>query len=353
MSDSALRRGGPAAPPTRRRSRRVPGASRRRATLTSGQRPRVVTYTRRMLRSLLLVLLVSVFGQAQPAPPAAAPPGTDIYELTFDGTISGLASAKAQPISVERGYDNQPFYTPDGKSILDTAIRDGKQTDIYEFDRATRKSKPLITTPEGEYSPTITPDGKGISVIRVEPDKTQRLWRFDRSGGSPAVILPDIKPVGYHAWVDADQLVLFVLGPPATLQLARVSTGKAETLARDIGRSLQRIPGGRLVSFVMRESASGGATASGDYWVHALNPQTGAITALTKVAPATADRDCAWLSDGTLLMSAGAKIMAWKAGEKAWREAFDGAAAHLSGITRMAVSPDGKALALVVGESPR
>ena len=80
-------------------------------------------------------------------------------------------------------------------------------------------------------------------MIRVEPDKTQRLWRVDRSGKSPAVILPEIKPVGYHTWVDADQLVLFVLGPPATLQLARVSTGKADIVARDIRRSLQPIPG--------------------------------------------------------------------------------------------------------------
>ena len=112
-----------------------------------------------MMRGLLLGALfaVAVRQAPQPTPPAAAPPGTDIYELTFDGSLAGLASAKAQPVSVERGYDNQPFYTPDAKSILYTAIRDGKQTDIYEFDRASRKSKPLITTPEGEYSPTITP----------------------------------------------------------------------------------------------------------------------------------------------------------------------------------------------------
>ena len=303
-----------------------------------------------MTRSLLLFafLAVSVRQAPQPAAPAPPPPGTDIYELTFDGTLAGLASAKAQPISVERGYDNQPFYTPDGASVLFTAIRDGKQTDIYEFDRATRKSKPLITTPEGEYSPTITPDGKGISVIRVEPDKTQRLWRFDRTGKSPAVILPDIKPVGYHTWIDADQLVLFVLGPPATLQLARISTGKADTVARDIGRSLQRIPGGRLVSFVMREPSASGAP-SGDYGVYAVHP-SGTITALTKVAPGSADRDCAWLSDGTLIMSAGAKIMAWKTGDKEWRQAFDGAPLNLSSITRMALSPDGKSLAVVVSE---
>jgi dipeptidyl aminopeptidase/acylaminoacyl peptidase len=309
-----------------------------------------------MTRSLLLIALVTAVAQAaQPIPPAAAPPPTDIYELTFDGSAAALATAKTQPIVVERGYDNQPFYTPDGQSILYTAIRDGTQTDIYEFDRASRKSRPLIATPEGEYSPTITPDGRGISVIRVDADKTQRLWRFDRAGGAPAVVMADIKPVGYHTWVDGDQLVLFVLGPPATLQLARVSTGKAETLARDIGRSLQRIPGGRLVSFVIREASSGGGTpsANAEYWVNALNPQTGAITALTRAAPGSADRDCAWLSDGTLLMSAGTKIWAWKAGDKSWREAFDGAPAGLGTITRMAVAPDGKAMAIVVNEAAR
>ena len=137
--------------------------------------------------------------------------------------------------------------------------------------------------------------------------------------------------------MNADQLVLFVLGPPATLQVARVSTGKAETLARDIGRSLQRIPGGRLVSFVMREAPSAGGAPGSDYWVNALNPQTGAITALTKTAPGSTDRDTAWLPDGTLLMSAGPKIFAWKAGDKAWREGYSlRSAGKLAGLTRMA-----------------
>jgi hypothetical protein len=84
--------------------------------------------------------------------------------------------------------------------------------------------------------------------------------------------------------------------------------------------------------------------------VNALNPQTGAITALTKTVRASNDRDCVWLPDGTLLMSAGAKIFAWKAGDKDWREVFDGAASNLAGITRMAIAPDGKAIALVVSE---
>jgi len=305
-----------------------------------------------MMRALFVCLLLLDLQTPQPSAPAPPPAGTDIYELVFDGTTDGLRRAKVQPVVTERGYDNQPFYTPDGKSILFTTIRDGKQTDIYEFDRTARQAKPLITTPEGEYSPTITPDGQGISVIRVEADKTQRLWRFDRSGKNPKVILPDIKPVGYHVWVDADTLVLFVLGPPATLQLAHVGTGKADIVARDIGRSLQRIPNNRAVSFVQRDASGSGAAASTDSWVNALNPGTGAVTAIVKAVAGSTDRDCAWLPDGALLMSSGTKIFAWRPAEKDWKEAFDGTSANLGAITRMAVAPDGKSVAVVVAERP-
>ena len=149
--------------------------------------------------------------------------------------------------------------------MLFTANRDGKQTDIYEFDRATRRARQLVATPEGEYSATITPDGKGISVIRVEADGTQRLWRFDRNGSNPKVVLSEIKPVGYHAWVDADRLVLFVLGKPSTLQTAPVSTGKGTVVASNVGRSILRMPGSNSISFVER-------LENGEHWVKELNP---------------------------------------------------------------------------------
>ena len=85
-------------------------------------------------------------------------------------------------------------------------------------------------------------------MIRVEADGTQRLWRFDRNGSNPKVVLSEIKPVGYHAWVDADRLVLFVLAP-STLQTAPVSTGKGTVVASDVGRSILRMPGGNSISF--------------------------------------------------------------------------------------------------------
>ncbi len=107
--------------------------------------------------------------------------------------------------ATDRGH--QPFFDPDGRRVLYTANRDGKQTDIYEFDRTSGTTKQLTRTPEGEYSPTIPavrPSADrlardGFTVIRVEPDGTQRLWQFDRQGQAPVLVLNDIKPVGYHA----------------------------------------------------------------------------------------------------------------------------------------------------------
>ena len=284
----------------------------------------------RLLAAAVLMLLQT----SQPAPPA-----TDIYLLELTGGLESLRSAKPRPVANAKGYENQPSFTPDGRVILFTANRDGKQMDIYEhaLGGATR---PLISTPEGEYSPTMTPDG-GISVIRVERDSTQRLWRFDRDGSTPRVLLENVKPVGYHAWVDNNLLAVFVLGQPATLRLARPGPGDAEIIASDIGRSIQRIPGTRAVSFVQREG-------DGKFVVKELNVDSKQITALTPAVEGSSDRDTAWMPDRTLLMSAQTKLFAWKARDSAWREIYDVAPHRLGHVSRIAVSPDAKAIAIVV-----
>jgi hypothetical protein len=298
-----------------------------------------------MIRALAFAALMSIVSQQTTTPPAGGTqqrPDTDIYELSFNGQLETLAAATPQPISVAKGYDNQPFFTPDGASILFTANREGKQTDIYEFDRASRRVRQLVATPEGEYSATITPDGKGFSVIRVESGGTQRLWRFDRDGSNPRLVLTGIRPVGYHAWVDSDRLVLFVLGKPSTLQTALISTGKGTTVASNVGRSILRMPGGSTVSFVQREE-------NGEYWVKELNPMTGSTTALVMAPTGSTERDCAWLPDGTLLMSVGPRIVAWRRGQ-GWRDVHDVGPHQLAAVTRMAVAPDGRSVAIVVNE---
>ena len=38
---------------------------------------------------------------------------------------------------------------------------------------------------------------------RVEADGTQRLWKVGELGEGPTLVLPGVKPAGYHAWIDA------------------------------------------------------------------------------------------------------------------------------------------------------
>jgi Tol biopolymer transport system component len=302
------------------------------------------------MRAIAAALVAFTLGQPATLRPQTA---TDIHLFPMTGGVASLATARPQSMATEPGYENQPFFDPDGQRVLFTANRDGRQTDIYEFNRTTGTTRQLTRTPEGEYSPTIPAvrpaapalARDGFTVIRVEADGTQRLWQFDRQGQNPALVLTDIKPVGYHAWIDADRLALYVLGTPATLQTARVSTGQAEIVARDIGRTLRIVPGSSRVSFVQRQGSDA-------YSIMSLDPSTGRSERITDTVAGSLDRDYEWMPDGqTLLMSAGTKVFAWSRGTPGWREVLDVARHGLGAVTRLAVSPRGDALALVTAEA--
>src|SRR5258705_436310 len=120
---------------------------------------------------------------------AQAPPGTDIFLADLRARGAGDRVEVGPPVNATHrtGYDNQPFFTPDGRSFLYTSVTDG-QADIWRYDIAAGRSVQLTkTTPESEYSATPLPAGSGFSVVRVEADSTQRLWRFDWAGGHAAL----------------------------------------------------------------------------------------------------------------------------------------------------------------------
>lgn len=288
------------------------------------------------LCTALTLLLLSV-------PPAAAqqPPGTDIYLADIAVRSGTVRIGTPRNITDREGYDNQPAFTFDGQGVFYTSIREDGQADIYRYDIVTRTTSNLTRTAESEYSATLTPDLRGISVVRVEPDSTQRLWRFGLEGEEPALLLSNIRPVGYHAWADAHIVALFVLGSPATLRLADLRTGEAEVVAEDIGRSLHRIPGRNAISFLRR-------TPEGERWIEEVNVASRETRRL--VRPLERVEDYAWTPDGRILMAQGAKLFIWdpEAGGD-WSEIADLSAAGISEITRLAVSPRGDRLALVAG----
>jgi hypothetical protein len=180
--------------------------------------------------------------------------------------------------------------------------------------------------------------------VRVEADSTQRLWRFDWDGGHPTLVLPGVKPVGYHAWGDATTVALFVLGQPATLQVADLRTGTATLVARDIGRGVQRVPGRAAISFVQK-----GVPPDSAWAVAELDFATRQIRTLVRTLPGV--DQYSWSPTGVLLMAKGAKLYEWRPGSGAdWQEVADFTTQGLANITRLAVSPRGDRLALVAAD---
>jgi dipeptidyl aminopeptidase/acylaminoacyl peptidase len=268
---------------------------------------------------------------------AQGPPGTDIFVMSFSHQGGAFAVGSPLNITARPGYDNQPFFSPDGKTIYYTSERGG-QTDIYRYDLAGRLTTQVTRTPENEYSPTIMPDGKRFSVIR---DSLQFLWAFSLDG-TPAAkpLLDSIRPIGYHTWLNADTVFVFVLGTPATLRRAELTHGTAAIVATDIGRALLKVPDRRAVSYAQRDSAG--------YWVRVIDPVTAQGESLV-LLPA-GNEFFIWTPDGTLLSASGNRLLRWHAGDPDWSEVVRFSEPGLQQISRLAISPAGDRLALVGGE---
>jgi dipeptidyl aminopeptidase/acylaminoacyl peptidase len=285
---------------------------------------------------LLAVLIFPTAMFAQTPSPSPAPPASDIFIIDLKGEVK-LKLGQPIKITTEAGYNNQPSFLPDGQTILYTSIKD-KQADIYRYDIRSGATTQITNTSESEYSPTLMPDGKSISVVRVEADGTQRLWKFPLAGGEPSLILENIKPVGYHLWVDDHTLALFILGKPNTLQLVDLRTGKADVIADNPGRVLRRIPNEDRFSFVQKVSEQ-------EWLVKSFDLKTRAVSTVIKTLPGV--EDYAWTPRGLLLMANGRKLFSRQKSDWAWVEIADFSNAGLKSITRIAVSPKGDRIAIV------
>lgn len=283
-----------------------------------------------------LALIVAI-GAGVSTLPAQAPPATEIFLAPL--TSSGARITVGRPVNITNnpGYDNQPQFLADSNGVLFASNRDGEQTDIYRYDLAARRVVQVTRTPDNEYSPTLTPDGRTFSTVR---GAAQRLWRFTMDGADAGLAWTHQGLIGYHVWISETRLATFVLGAqrePNTLQLLDLRTGGAEVIETSIGRSLLIRPGRGTVSFVHKPQG-------GPWVIRELDPVTKQIATLTPTLEGS--EDLAWTPDGAIVMGQKGKLFAWRPGG-AWTEIADLTRQGVEHITRLAVSPDGRWLAIV------
>lgn len=295
----------------------------------------------------LAFILMSMAGCTEPpdgdAPAAAdsiaaTAPETDVVGAPLDASDDSLRMGRPTPVTTRPGYDNQPAFLPDGSELVWTAIHDG-QADVYRKIEDEGGPAPVTDTPESEFSPTPRPGG-ALTLVRVEADGRQRLWRYRADGTPDAPVLPDADSVGYHAWLDSSRVALFVLGAPPTLHVTNVNTGTDTVVARRIGRSLQPVPGETAISFVQVGPDSSVA-------VHRLDGESLTTRRLTTTPTEDPTGDHAWTPGGHLLMTTEDSLVAWRRGRADWRPV---AALDTMNVSRLAVSPSGDRLAMVVAE---
>lgn len=291
---------------------------------------------------------------AEPAEPEA-PPATDIFLIDFDTTSQTWRPTGVRRVTDREAYDNQPYFESDGSGVLYTSYRDG-QTDIFRYRLDSQETERLTDTEESEYSPTPVAGPPGFSTVRVEGDGTQRLWRFPAGSGEgrePELVFPEIAPVGYHAWIDAGTVAMFVLGEPHELVIGDLLSQESGTVASDIGRALHRVPraprgsGRRAVSFVDKSEP--------ERWLVSVVDLATGETEVIAETPSKSEDFVFW-SDHEILIGQGSKLFLFDLessgdlrgdGPGGWREVADLSEFGVRGITRLSPSPSGDVLAVV------
>ena len=289
-----------------------------------------------MKKIILLVGFLSIVGLAMAQDPS------DI--LLFDLSVKKDKMIVSNPVNItkHKGYDNQPFFHPTLPVIYYSSFDESDRADIISYNYKTSETAAITKTTEKEYSPTVTLDQNSLSCIIQREDGKQDLAKYPISGGEPHIIIDNMK-VGYHVWADNSHLGLFVLGTPNTLHYILLPMKKDTVIAQNIGRSLHRIPGEAAISFVHKVSDA-------EWVIKKLNNKTMTVTTLINTLPGR--EDLAWAPDGKIVMTDGTKLFFSQPGKNTtWTEIQVSSGFELlKSVTRIAISADGKKLAVVVGE---
>lgn len=279
------------------------------------------------------------------APSAAAQaPDTEIWLAPLSRAGGGLTVDEPVNVTNRPGYDNQPWFLPDGRAFLFVAQHDG-QTDVFRYDLRRRTAARLTSTPESEYSPMLTPDGTAITVVRVEADSSQHLWLFSRAGAAIRRAPGDVVAVGYYGRTDDRSYVMFLADSVQSLVISDLRRGRVTRVGRRLaGSAPQRIPRSRDVSVVRIDSGRG-------RWIERLDLKSGRLTPI--VATRGDSPHYAWTKRGTILMAEGSAIFEFDPRRDAsWRQIAAFTAPGLQRISRLALSPAQDRLA-IVSEAPK
>ena len=298
-----------------------------------------------MRKSVLLIIFclssLSLFAQL---------PTSNIFVFDFNRDFGKdsifLSTPKFLTNYNRTGYNNHPHFLNEEELMISSSTPGEIQPDLYTLNINANARTRVTETEPGEYSPRRMPDYFNFSAIRMEylpSDTLIRLWQFpmDRSSnGRP--VFADLYNVGYYAWLNSRDIILFKVQTPNQLIKTDIYSGREDIIAENVGRCFT--PGSRGTLLYMKINPEG-TTDIIKYDPRAYFDDQKHKKIVTGLR---GSQDFAVLQDGTLVATSNSELFVFREGrDETWRKVADLSAYNIKGITRIAISPSETKIALV------
>ncbi len=277
--------------------------------------------------------------------PAWAQPDVDVWVGDLAWRDGRLVTSNLVNISHRPGYDNQPAFFPDQKTLAYTTWT-GEETNAVLYDLATATATDL---PEAKgFSPTPTADGKQLMLLHQG-----RVELHDLAGKLVAP-LTDTTDAGYFSRVDERTWVLFMNDKQRRIVIYDARKKTLDTLSTGAITPLYRVPNERAYTFVAEtpfspdpDAAAKIDPATVKLELRKLDVKTRRVSVLSTIPfPATGHH--VWTAHNTVLMASSGTIQEWNpTTPDRWTPVAKLDAPDLQGISRIAISPRGDKIALV------
>jgi Tol biopolymer transport system component len=240
-------------------------------------------------------------------------------------------------------YDNQPFFSKDGRFIFYASMPDTIQSDIYEYDVIKKTTRKITSTEESEFQPQPIPFDKNLlSIVRVEMDKSQRFYSVNLDGTEFSYLSEAEDSVAYYTWMNDTTVGMYKLnGAGGTLEQYDMIPLQSIILENGgFGRCLQKAPQSADLTYVAKFKED-------DWNIMRYNFETQEKTQVCKTL--TGEEDFCWTPYETILMGSKGKLYMLDTKMKdvaTWAEVAD-YTKTIGNFYRMACSPMGNKIVLV------
>lgn len=262
---------------------------------------------------------------------------SEVFICSINFTPTGMLATDVTNISNDAGYDNQPSFASDNHVLF--AGNNNGQTDFFQY-QIEEGTKSLLggLKSGGEYSPQVIPGQEGIAAVRLDTTGLQRLYSYNLDNNTATKLIDDLV-VAYYTFYDANTIVgCYIEDDFLNLFVYKKDEKKSYTLLKNVGRSFYKVPGQTAVSYTVKNEED-------KMDIYLLDMKTYESFFVTELPIGV--QDYAWLDESRIIIGSRNSLFVYDTfGDSGWEKMAELTAPGLEMISRIAVSPNGKTIAV-------